>query len=137
MNRRYANMAIVSMIAESSPIIVSAVVVQMCRYYYGRDDKGQVYNAVTLFTAACWRAITGITVEFLVNIIAIKVQTYYHNIPIVKVWRRNMRWLLAMFLIHTVIGMFYFGGFFYNTLRSNETFDKRIADKCTAPFHMP
>ena len=136
-NRLYADMAIVGMIAESSSIIVSAVVVQMCRYYYGRDNKDQAYDAVTLFTAACWRVITGITVEFLFNIIAIKVQTYYYNIPIVAVWRRTKRWLLAALLIHTVIGMFYFGAYFYNTLRSNEMFDKTIADKCTAPFHMP
>ena len=129
-NRLFADLAIVSMISESSAIIVSSVVLQICRYYYGSDEQGRTYHISTLIEACCWQVITGITVEFFFNTISIKIQTYYYNIPIIRVWKANKRWLIAMLLINTVIGILYFGDYFLNTLRSNKMFDNGIKLKC-------
>ena len=136
-NRLFADLAIVSMIAESSAIIFSSVFIQMCRYYYSRDGKGRIHDAVTLLEVCCWQVTTGIVVELLFNTIAIKVQTYCYNIPIMRVWKTKKRWLTAMFLIQTIIPVFYFKDYFLNTPRDNEMFDKNITHKCTKPFHRP
>ena len=133
-NRLFADLAIVSMIAESTAIIFSSVVIQLCRYYYGRDDKGRSKDPLPLFEAGCWQVITGITVEFFFNIIAIKIQTYYYNIPIIRVWKNNKRWLTTMLLINMFIGIFYFDDYLYRALRGNEMFDQQITHKCTKPF---
>ena len=136
-NRFLADLSIISFLAESSAIFVSSFVIQMCRYYYGHDDKGRAYEALTIFEAGCWQVITGIIVELLFSAIAMKIQTYYYNIPIIRVWKKRKLWLIAMFLIHMVISMFYFGDHFYHTFRTNEMFDKRITHKCTEPFRLP
>ena len=134
-NRLFADLAIINMIAESSAIIVSSVVTQMCRYYYSRDEKGRAHNVVSLLEVGCWQIITAIIVEFVFNTIAVKIQTYYYNVPIMRVWKIRKRWLFAMFIIQTLITILYFGGYFLNTLRNNKVFDERITHVCKQPFH--
>ena len=134
-NRLYADLAIVSFVAESSAITVSSVVIQICRYHYGRDCKGQKYDVTRLLKAGCWQVMTGIIVELIFNTVAIKVLTYYYNIPVMRVWKKNKLWIIAVFLTQTIISIFYFGDYFLNSLRSNTMFDRGIIHKCKEPFH--
>ena len=108
-SRLLADLAIISIIAESSAIISSSAIIQILRYYYGRDDNGEKYRVVTLSEAGSFRAATGIIVEFLFNTIVIKIQTYCYNIPTIRVWKTRKWWMIAMFLLHIFIGMFYMG----------------------------
>ena len=136
-SRLLADLAIISIIAESSAIISSSAIIQILRYYYGRDDNGEKYRVVTLLEAGSWRAATGMIVEFLFNTIAIKIQTYYYNIPVIRVWKTRKWWMIAMFLLHIFIGMFYMGEYTYDAVRSKNMFSKNMTEKCTKPFHRP
>ena len=135
-NRLLADLAIVSIIAESSAIFVSSIVIQYLRYYYGRDERGEKYHVTVLVREACWRTTTAILIEFLFNFIAIKVQTYYYNIPVIRVWKTKKFWIAAMFLLHTLMGILYFG-YFYHALKSKDMFEETLTQNCTRPFHMP
>ena len=136
-NRLFADLAIVSMIAESSAILVSSAVIQMFRYHYGHDVKYRINNYARLLETFLFQASTGITIECLFNIIAIKVQTYFYNIPIIRVWKARKLWIFGMFLFNTIMGMLFFGKYFYGALSSKHIFDKTITRHCTNPFQMP
>ena len=135
--RLLADLAIVSMIAESSAIFASSAVFQIFQCYYRYDDKAQNYDAAKLLKNACFRIAIGVIIEFLFNTIAIKMQTYYYNIPVIRVWKVKKFWIIGMFLLHALMPMVFFGGIFYNALQTKGMFQKKMAQNCTLPFHVP
>ena len=136
-SRLLADLATVSMIAESSAILVSSAVIQMIRYNSGSDVKAQKNGGENLVKTFFLQAGTGIIIEFLFNIIIIKVQTYYYNIPIIRVWNTKKFWIIGMFFLHSVTGMLYFGGESYGALASKDIFHETVTKNCTAPFLKP
>ena len=134
-NRLLADLALLSMIVEAGSIFLSCAIVEIFRYYYGRDSYGHKYMGLDLFKSFMWRVSIGIIIEWIFNILAIKIQTYYYNIPVCKVWRFRWRWIMPMIILHTIITMLYFSESLYNAAVSRpELFGSEASWKCVLPF---
>ena len=136
-NRLLADLAILSITAEASAIFVSEAGIQILRYYYARNDKGERYDVATLLENFCLYSSIAIFIEFLFNTLAIKIQTYFYNIPIIRVWKNRSVWILSMSLIHTVMGLLVHGCYFYSATRSEDIFDRNVTRHCSGPFIRP
>ena len=134
-SRLQADLAIMSVIAESTAIFVSSAGLQIFRYYYARDDRGERYDATKLLEIFCLQAGVAIVIETLFNALAIKIQTYFYNIPIIRVWKINKRWILGMFLVQHFMGLLVFGNHIYSATRTKSMFDQNITQQCFEPFY--
>ena len=137
-NRLLADLALVSMITEAGAIIMSCALVQIFRYYYGRDSYGHKYEALTLLKGFLWRALTGIIIENIFNVFAIKIQTFCYNIPVIKVWKLKWSWIMLMIILHTVVAILYFSEILYDASMSrHQLVNVKAILKCELPFRRP
>ena len=136
-NRIWADLAIVSMIVEGAAIFLSCATVQVFRYYYGRQGNGKKLDGHDLFNDFLWRVTLAIIIEFVFNTISIKIQTYYYNIPIMRVWKKRWRWILGMILLHTTVAMLYFSEYLFEAVRSREMYNQSAVRRCVGPFQRP
>ena len=134
-SRLQADLAIMSIIAESTAIFVSSAGLQIFRYYYAHNDEDERYDPMKLLGTFCRHAGIAIVIESLFNALAIKIQTYFYNIPIIRVWKINKRWILAMFVIQHFMSVITFGENLYSATRAKSMFDQNITHQCTEPFH--
>ncbi|XP_065056303.1 uncharacterized protein LOC135684598 [Rhopilema esculentum] len=103
--RLIADQSLVSMMTETSAIIVSCAVVPVIKDLYSTKDRN--HDGV-LFLELFKRVGAAIMIEYIANIFAIHIQTYMHNIPVIKVWRFRWRWILLLHLIQVIYSMVYF-----------------------------
>ena len=136
-SRLLADLAIVSIIAESTAIFVSSAGLQIFRYYYARNDRNERYDVVTLLRIFCTNAGIATVIEFLFNVLAIKIQTYFYNIPIIRVWKLRKAWILKMSLIQHFMNLLVFGYYVYSATTTKNMFDLNITQQCIKPFYRP
>ena len=134
-NRLHADLALLSMIVESGSIFLSCAIVEILRYYYGRDNFGNRYEGLALFKSFIWRVSVGIIIEWIFNVLTIKIQTFYYNIPVVKVWKFRWRWIMSMIVLNTIIAILWFPEMLYSPVISRDDLvDPKMSQKCVLPF---
>ena len=136
-NRLLGDLALLSVILESSSIFVNCATVQIFLYYYGRI-KGKRFNGYVLFKDFLWRVAVGIFIEWFFNALAIKLQTYYYNIPVIRVWKRRWRWIMLVVILNAIIAMMFFSEHLFTAVRSKDVLiNPTVRRKCVGPFERP
>ena len=102
--RLIADQSLVSMMTETSAIIVSCAVVPVIKDLCTKKRNGDGMLFLKLFK----RVGAAIMIEYIANIFAVHIQTYTHNIPVIKVWRFRWGWILLLHLIQVIYAMVYF-----------------------------
>ena len=133
--RLMADIYLLNMIMEPVAIIVSCTSMATLMYLYGHSTQGETYNFVFLFKVALTRILSAIAIEFFFNIISTKVETFYFNMPVNRVWRQKRKWLVLTALVNAIIAILCFSKVFYQALSSQDMFDGTII--CSGPFQRP
>ena len=137
-NRLLADLALLSIVVDTSSVFVNCALVQILRFYVGRDKKGMKYDGYVLFTEFIWHATTAVFIEWIFNTLTIKLQTYYHNIPVMKVWNSRWRRILMIVILNTIIALLYFTEPLLAVVENKtEIVDPETRLKCAAPFQRP
>ena len=136
-NRLDADLALLSIILETATIVVNCAIVQIFRYYYDQDNFMK-HNGYKLLEDFLWRAIIGLLIEWAFNTLSVQLQTYYYNIPIIRVWNFRWRWMIVLIILNTVIAMLFFSDHLYVVVRSKTMLsDPTINHTCVGPFKRP
>ncbi len=135
MSRILADQALSGMILETDTIVMSCALVEILNYYYSKDSDA--HNVQKLLKRLLQRSAIAASIEVVVNTICIKVQTYYFNIPVIRVWNKRWWWILAIILTYTCYTMLYSSEYLYGAVISHHTFNITEVEECLKPFEKP
>ena len=134
-NRLLADLALLSIVVETSSVFVNCAVVQILRFYFGRDIKGMKYDGYVLFTEFLWRVTIAVFIEWIFNTLTIKLQTYFYNIPVIRVWNSKWRWIMMLVILNTVIALLFFTEHLLAVVKNkSQLVDPKVRLKCLEPF---
>lgn len=134
-NRLMSDLTLTTMITESSMVFVAGTGMAMLQYFYGHDEDGNIYNLSNLCIVASRRISIAIMVEVIFNTISLKVESYYFNMPVMRVWKLRRLWFIVSLLINSIIAIMCFSHVVYNAMSTRDFFDGKVI--CSSPFSRP
>ena len=100
--------SLISMITETSSVIMSNAAAYLFRYYYEKDKStGKRYDGWDLFTEMCIRSSIAVSIELIFNAVALKVQCYL-NCPVVDIWKSEWKLIVVINLLQALYAVVYF-----------------------------
>ena len=137
-NRFLADLALLSIVVETSSVFVNCALVQIFRFYFGRDENGMKYNEYALLKDFLGRITIAVFIEWIFNTLTIKLQTYYYNIPVVKVWNSKWRWITILVILNTIPALLFFTEPLLAVVENKTVLvDPKTKLECVRPFHRP
>ena len=134
-NRLMSDLTLTTMITESSMIFVAGTAMAILQFYYGHDKEGNIYKLSTLCIIASKRISIAILVEVIFNTFSLKVESYYFNMPVMRVWKLKKLWFIVSLLINSIIAIMCFSHIVYNAMSTKDFFDGKLI--CSSPFSRP
>ena len=134
-NRLMSDLTLTSMITEPSMIFVSCTAMAMLQYFYGHDKAGDTYDLQFVCAVASKRIATAMSVEIIFNVISLKVESYYFNMPVMKVWKLKKVQFLFTIICNSIIAFMCFSHVIYDALSTEDFFDGMLI--CSPPFSRP
>lgn len=134
-NRLMSDLTLLNMVTEPASIIVSCAAMALFQYYYAHDTDGNVYDGMFLLKVALTRVSAALAVEIFFNVISLKVESYYFNMPVMRVWRLKRCWILFTLLLNGMIAIMCFSHVFYDAISTPDVFDGTLI--CSPPFQRP
>lgn len=134
-NRLMSDLTLTSMITEPAMIFVSCTTMAMLQFYYGHDKNGNIYKINFLCIVATKRIATALSMEMIFNFISLKVESYYFNMPVMKVWKLKRLWISFTIMLSAVIAVMCFSHIVYDALSTADFFDGTLI--CSPPFSRP
>ena len=123
-----AHQSLISIMTETSSVILSNAAACLLAYYYRRDEStGKRYSGWFLFEAIIKRSAIAVSIELFFNSIALRLQNERFEIPVLRLWKIDGRFILVIHLIQTIYVVIYFAHHANLTLlqdvflRSNQT----------------
>ena len=126
MNRILAEQSLSGMVLETDTIFMSCALVGILSYYYGNGNP-EWNELVHTFVV---RVMVAAAIEFVFNILSVKVQTYYFNIPVIRVWRRRWWWVVSSIIIYTAYGTLYSSEYLYRPVVSHGIYNSSKVAAC-------
>ena len=103
-----ANQSLISIITETTSIVFNCSIAYVLYHYYEGDGEVEIkYASNTPFNDWIERVATAVSIEFIMNVVALMVQIYL-RIPVVSTWKEKWGFILA---VH-VIQMFFFAVYY-------------------------
>ena len=133
LSRLQADASLSGIILETDTILMSCALVAIFSYSY--DTK--LSSADVVVKEFLLRITVSCVIEWVFNALAIKVQTYYYNIPVMLVWKRKWHWIIAGILTNTVFIMVYCSEHLYEAVVTFERFNSTVVAECRKPFQDP
>lgn len=127
MNRILAEQSLSGMILETDTIFMSCALVEILSYYFGNGEQNwwsHVHSFIIRVSIAS-------LIEFFFNVISVKIQTYYFNIPVVRVWRKRWWWVVLGIVTYTAYTTLYCSEYLYRPLVSRDAYNHTKVTKCT------
>ena len=134
-NRLMSDLTLTTMITEPAMIFVAGTGMAILQYFYGHDESGNIYSLSRLCKVASIRIASAILIEIVFNIISLKVESYYFNMPVMKVWKVRKLWFIVPLLVNTTIAIMCFSRLIYNAMSTDDFFDGELI--CSSPFSRP
>eukprot|EP00112_Aurelia_sp_Birch-Aquarium-sp1_P000662 Seg1063.8 transcript_id=Seg1063.8/GoldUCD/mRNA.D3Y31 product="hypothetical protein" protein_id=Seg1063.8/GoldUCD/D3Y31 len=134
-SRLMADQALVSMMTETSGIIMSSASCYIITYYYIRDPAtGSRVDGYTLLHAMVKRVGLAILIEYFFTTIALLIQTHKHNIPVIKVWALKWKWIFCVHLVQVIFTVLYFPGYLDEISLTDQLSRRNYTIGCLGPF---
>ena len=110
LNQQYiAHQSLVSVITETTSVIMSNAAAYLLVYYYRKEEStGKRYEGSILFKDMVLRSSVAVGIEWFFNIIALKIQNDWYKIPVLCVWKRQWKFLMIVHLIQVIYVVAYF-----------------------------
>lgn len=132
-SRLIADQTLFSMMTETTAIVIGCASTEIIKYHYRRNNDGTRYPGFALFSVVSERAAYAVLIEFICNIIALQIQTYYHNLPVMRVWLLRWRWFLCAQLIVVIYSIIYYPGHLDDAILDRHI-SKENRTACLGPF---
>lgn len=133
MNRIIAEQSISGMILETDTIFMSCALVSILLYFFGEGN----HKWNTLAYEFTKRVTIAGVIEMVFNVIAIQIQTYYFNIPVIRVWKKKWWWILLTMVTYSLYATLYNSEYLYRPVLSQSIYDQNKLRNCSMPFHRP
>ena len=133
MNRIIAEQSVSGMILETDTIVMSCALVSILIYFFGKGNHE--WNTL-VYDFAKRVTIAGV-IEMAFNVVAIQIQTYYFNIPVIRVWRKKWWWILLTMVTYSLYATMYNSEYLYRPVLSQSVYDQNKLKNCSMPFHRP
>eukprot|EP00794_Sanderia_malayensis_P006787 gene6787-7553_t len=135
MNRMQAEQTIAGMILETDTIVMSCALVEILNYYYGNDIDTN--NKHKLFMRFLQRISIATSVDLVFNTICIHVQTWYFNIPVMRVWKKKWLWIIGFIITYTCYTVLWCSEYLYGAVITHNSFNSTYTAQCLKPFEKP
>ena len=111
-----ANQSLVSIITETTSIILNCSVIYILYHYYEGDREVNIkYEGNTPFNDWIERVTSAVSIEFVMNVVALMVQIYL-RIPVVSTWKEKWRFILVVHVIQMFFFVVYFSEYLNDML---------------------
>ena len=111
-----ANQSLISIITETTSIILNCSVIYILYHYYEGDGEVNIkYEGNTPFNDWIERVTTAVSIEFVMNVVALMVQIYL-RIPVVSTWKEKWRFILFVHVIQMFFFVVYYSGYLNDML---------------------
>ena len=114
-----AHQSLISIITETSSVIMSNAAAYLMVYYYKREETtGKRYSGFYLFKEMVVKSSIAVFIEWFFNIIAMKLQ-YRQKIPVFTVWKKKWKLIFVIHLIQVIFVVVYFA-MYIDTMLAND-----------------
>jgi len=104
-----AHQSLISIMTETSSVIMSNAAACLLAYYYKRDEStGKRYSGWFLLVAMIKRSAIAVSIEWIFNSISSRFQNERFKIPVLRLWKIDRRFILVIHLIQTIYVVVYF-----------------------------
>ena len=104
-----AHQSLISIMTETSSVIMSNAAAYLLAYYYKRDEStGKRYSGWFLFEAIIKRSAIAVSIELFFNSMALRLQNERFEIPVLRLWKIDGKFILVIHLIQTIYVVVYF-----------------------------
>ena len=104
-----AHQSLIGVITETSSIIMSNSAAYLLFYYYNEEiGSGKSFELRIVLPDLFTKLGIAILIEFIFNVVALKLQNDRYDIPVLSVWQREWKFILVVHFIQIVLVIVYF-----------------------------
>ena len=134
-NRLMSDLTLINMITEPAMIITSCTTMAVLQYLYDADQNGIRSDLNLLCKTATKRIAAAMAIEVFFNVISLKIESYYFNMAVMRVWKKKRIWILFTLTLSAVISIMCFSHVIYQAMRPNSLVNGTLV--CSKPFGRP
>ena len=98
-----AHLSLIGIVTETTSVVMSNAAAYILVYYYKtKESTGERYNGWVLFKEMVIRSGMAVCIEWIFNIVALKIQSDWYNIPVLQLWKREWKFLLVILVIQVI-----------------------------------
>ena len=107
-----AHQTLIGIITETSTVIMSNAAAYLIVYYY-KIELGTMksFDGWNLVTDMLMKLFIAVCMDWIFNIISLKVQNDCHKLPVLQIWQREWKFIMVIHLIHIIFVVTYFSFF--------------------------
>ena len=109
-----SHQSLVSAITETTSVILSNATAYLLVYHYRKEEERSV-----LIREMLLRLSIAVCIEWIFNIIALKFQNNWSGISVLRLWKREWKFILIIHLIQIIYVVIYFGNY-VNAMHLND-----------------
>ena len=125
--RLMADIAIMSMLSESTAVMSVNGFLYLYQYVYLKND-----SLLTLLQSFAIRTSIQLVIEWFFTSVSLAIETRYQNIAVMAVWRRKWKRHVLVAVVNAVPVAFWTGGNLFNVIRGR--FNEILNHPCKMPF---
>ncbi|XP_065064816.1 LOW QUALITY PROTEIN: uncharacterized protein LOC135691022 [Rhopilema esculentum] len=134
-NRLMSDLTLINMITEPAMIIISCATMAVLQYLYDADQNGIRSDLNVLCKTATKRIAAAMAIEVFFNVLSLKIESYYFNMAVMRVWKKKRIWILFTLTLSAVISIMCFSHVIYEAMRPNSLVNGTLV--CSKPFGRP
>ena len=107
-----AHQSLISIITETTSVIMSNTAAYLLVYYYKREEStGRRPEGSILFRDMAKKLCIAVSIEWFFNIIALKIQNDRYDIPVLRLWKSEWKFIMIIHLIQIIYVVVYFADY--------------------------
>ena len=107
-----AHQSLISIITETTSVIMSNTAAYLLVYYYEKEEStGRRPEGSILFREMAKKLCIAVSIEWFFNIIALKIQNDRYDIPVLRLWKSEWKFIMIIHLIQIIYVVVYFADY--------------------------
>ena len=128
-----ANQSLFSITTETTSVIFGIIAAYLLIYYYKKENgTRRSHSGYVLFIGIMKRCSIAVGIELIFNVIAVKVQTYLYQIPVIGAWQGKWKSIIIIHVIQVTFIVLYSSEYFDRILLKD--YHKKTNVTCFGSF---
>ena len=107
-----AHQSLISIITETSSVIMSNAAAYLLVYYYNKGDStGRRQKGTNLLGEIVIRSSIAVSIEWFFNVISLKILCDWYNVPLLQLWKLEWKFIMVIHLIQIFYVIVYFADY--------------------------